>query len=176
MIHRTSHFHAVYTQNTAFVFRIALRPIFPHCPQGHSMRSISTVTHGHVCQHCESLPTCDSCLCWTAGDGDVAVLDGDEVITGCHRRVGEFVAFFYFLALDSYLGGTVNLGVESSNTRVGRHYCELSLLACMRVRCWITERVRFVAAEVSISFTTRCRRLFTGKIVYYNFIIPFYPT
>ena len=64
-----------------------------------------------------------------AGDGDVAILDGDEVVSRCHGHVGELIAFLDLFALNGDLGGPADLGVENARARVCRHHQELSHLA-----------------------------------------------
>jgi len=72
--------------------------------------------------------TCDGGLVRTAGDGDVAVLDVDEVVAGSRRRVRELVAVVHLRADNSHLGRTVHHHRQRSAARPGRHHDELAQL------------------------------------------------
>lgn len=52
--------------------------------------------------------TCDCGAIWAASNVDVAVLDGDKVLSGGKWRVGEFVTFLNFLAAECNFGWTIN--------------------------------------------------------------------
>lgn len=47
-----------------------------------------------------------------------AVFDGDEIVAGCHRRVGDPVAFWTLLTVHLHLGRAVNVDRQSAGAGV----------------------------------------------------------
>ena len=74
--------------------------------------------------------TCNDGFVRTSGDGDVAVLDDDEVVAGRRRRVRELVALVDLRADDRHLGRSVDHDAQHTAAGARRHHHEPARLTC----------------------------------------------
>jgi len=77
-----------------------------------------------------ALATCDDGLVRAAGDGDVAVLDDDEVVSGRGGRVRELVALVHLGADDRHLDRALDHHVQRAAAGARRHHHERARLTC----------------------------------------------